>query len=60
MIAKCNPLQALQFAGGWGSQVPRLSANEHSKVVSPTHRPPLPGEAESTPRRLCSRKELSQ
>ena len=49
MLAKCNPLQALHFAQGWGSQVSRLSAHEHVKFVRPRHRPPLPGEAESTP-----------
>jgi len=26
----------------WGSQISRQSAHEYRKVVSPTHRPPLP------------------
>jgi len=45
--------------GGLGSQISRQSAHEGSKVVKPTHRPPLPArkyswysfplEVESTP-----------
>ena len=34
--------QALSVPRGWGSQIPRQSAHEGSKVVSPMHRPPLP------------------
>jgi hypothetical protein len=53
--------------GGCGSKVLRQSAHEGGKVVSPTHRPPLPQEiflahiflleAESTPRLECDRKD---
>jgi hypothetical protein len=40
-------LQALRAPGGWGFQVFRQSAHEGSKVVSPTHRPPLPPRKDS-------------
>jgi hypothetical protein len=34
--------QAQRVPGGSGSQISRQSAHEGDKVVSPTHRPPLP------------------
>jgi hypothetical protein len=34
--------QAHKVRGAWGSQISRQSADEGDKVVSPTHRPPLP------------------
>jgi hypothetical protein len=39
---KGNPVQALTVPGEGDSQISRRSAHEGGKVVSPTHRPPLP------------------
>jgi hypothetical protein len=38
------PGQALRISGYLGSQTSRKLAHEGGKVVSPTHRPPLPPE----------------
>jgi hypothetical protein len=37
-----RPWQAMKLPRGWVSQILRQSAHEGGKVVSPTHRPPLP------------------
>jgi hypothetical protein len=37
-----RPRHAPRVSGGWDSQISRQLAHEGGKVVSPTHRPPLP------------------
>ena len=68
---KSNPITGLDWPWGFqeaeASRMSRQSAHEGGKVVSPTHRPPLPPreyswysfllEAESTPGPQCGRKD---
>ena len=65
--SRYKPGQTLRVPELWGSQILRQSAHEGDKVVSLTHRPPLPTrkyswysfllEAESTPEPWCGRKD---
>ena len=62
-----RPGQALRVPGSWGYQISRHSAHEGGRVVSRTHRPPLPHrkyswysfllEAESASGPQCGRKD---
>ena len=65
-----RPGEAVRVPGVCGSQISRQSAHEGGKVVSPTHRPPLPVrkyswysfllEAESNPRTIVRPEGLCQ
>ena len=62
-----RPGQDLRVLGVWGSRISRQTAHDGGKVISPTHRPPLPPrkyswysfllEAGSIPGPYCGRKE---
>jgi len=41
-VKQTHYVPTLRAPGVWGSQILRKSAHEGGKVVSPTHRPPLP------------------